>query len=127
MQTRLNPIAGQRNVGRIVETVIEDYQHHEFSLDGKLVEVPMKNDDDCLEVDTDVSIRKRAGLKKLLRARLHHIENTNAAKDFDVINHKVIIITLVPSLSLVCYGNQLSLNFPAIFPVKKESLRLKLV
>ena len=100
------------------------------SLDGKLVEVltiPMKNDDDCLEVDTDVSIRKRAGLKKLLRGRLHHIENTNAAKDFDVINHKVIIITLVPSLSLVCYGNQLSLNFLAIFPVKKESVRLKLV
>ena len=64
----------------------------------KLVEVltiPMKNDDDCLEVDTDVSIRKRAGLKKLLRARLHHIENTNATKDFDVINHKVIIITVL--------------------------------
>ena len=49
------------------------------SIDGKLVEVltiPMRNDDDCLEVDTDVSIRKRAGLKKLLRARLHPIENT---------------------------------------------------
>ena len=96
----------------------------------KLVEVltiPMKNDDDCLEVDTDVSIRKRAGLKKLLRGRLHQIENTNATKDFDVINHKVIIITLVPSLSLVCYGNQLSLNFLAICPIKKESARLKLV
>ena len=29
----------------------------------------MKNDDDCPEVDTDISIRKRARLKKLLSWR----------------------------------------------------------
>ena len=50
------------------------------SLDGKIsgCHHGLKNYDDCPEVDTDISIRKRAGLKKLLSTGFPvHAANTN--------------------------------------------------